>query len=346
MPNRNFHADSNFGQNDDEENVPLFDDKEAATTDLDDDIALALENQVVGDAGRLADLKDPRTLYPKGDFEPQAQDYPGWTDAMHPRPDHGEQSYVGHHRMSGYKTLITGADSGIGRAAAIAYAREGADVAFTYLPEEEQDAAHTVQLIEDAGCRALALPGELQDEKFCQDAIAQTISEFGGLNVLVNNAGYQMTSSKGIEDLTSEQFDHTFKTNVYALFWLTKAALPHLQPGSSIINVSSIQGYHPSASLMDYAATKAAIINLTFSLAESLGERGIRVNAVAPGPIWTPLQPPTQPSEKIVHFGADTPLGRPGQPAELAGTFVLLATSEGSYISGSVIGVTGGRHLA
>ncbi|VXC08871.1 putative oxidoreductase [Arthrobacter sp. 9V] len=315
-------------------------------TDLDEDIAMALVNHVIENPEESEGESDPRSKYPSEEFEPQSQDYPGWTEAMNPRPDHGEQSYVGHHRMMGMRTLITGGDSGIGRAVAIAYAREGADVAFTYLPEEEQDAEQTVQLIEDAGCRALALPGDLQDEEFCQDVIAQTVAEFDGLNVLVNNAGFQMTTGQGIEDLSSEQFDRTFKTNVYALFWLTKAALPHLQPGAAIINTSSIQGYHPSPSLMDYAATKAAINSLTFSLAESLGPRGIRVNAVAPGPVWTPLQPPTQPAEKIEKFGQDTPLGRAGQPAELAATYVLLATEESSYISGSVIGVTGGKHLA
>ncbi|AFR27968.1 SDR family oxidoreductase [Arthrobacter sp. Rue61a] len=315
-------------------------------TELDEDIAMALVNHVINTPDDPEDETDPRTKYPSQEFEPQTQDYPGWTEAMNPRPDHGEQSYVGHHRMMGMRALITGGDSGIGRAVAIAYAREGADVAFTYLPEEEQDAEQTVQLIEDAGSRALALPGDLQDEEFCQEVIAQTVAEFDGLNVLVNNAGFQMTTAQGMEDLSSEQFDRTFKTNVYALFWLTKAALPHLKPGAAIINTSSIQGYHPSPSLMDYAATKAAINSMTFSLAESLGPKGIRVNAVAPGPVWTPLQPPTQPAEKIEKFGQDTPLGRAGQPAELAATYVLLATEESSYISGSVIGVTGGKHLA
>ncbi|MBP2267115.1 NAD(P)-dependent dehydrogenase (short-subunit alcohol dehydrogenase family) [Pseudarthrobacter sp. PvP004] len=315
-------------------------------TELDEDIAMALVNHVINTPDDPEGETDPRTKYPSQEFEPQTQDYPGWTEAMNPRPDHGEQSYVGHHRMMGMRALITGGDSGIGRAVAIAYAREGADVAFTYLPEEEQDAEQTVQLIEDAGSRALALPGDLQDEEFCQEVIAQTVAEFDGLNVLVNNAGFQMTTAQGMEDLSSEQFDRTFKTNVYALFWLTKAALPHLKPGAAIINTSSIQGYHPSPSLMDYAATKAAINSMTFSLAESLGPKGIRVNAVAPGPVWTPLQPPTQPAEKIEKFGQDTPLGRAGQPAELAATYVLLATEESSYISGSVIGVTGGKHLA
>ncbi|MDR6436968.1 NAD(P)-dependent dehydrogenase (short-subunit alcohol dehydrogenase family) [Paenarthrobacter nicotinovorans] len=321
--------------------------EQTENTDLDEDIAMALVNNVVSESYDPDDESgDPRTKYPSGEFQPQTQDYPGWTEAMNPRPDHGEQSYVGHHRMLGRRALITGGDSGIGKAVAIAFAREGADVAFTYLPEEEQDAEHTVQLIEDAGCKALALPGDLRDEEFCQEVIAQTLTEFGGLNVLVNNAGFQMTTNAGIEDLSTEQFDRTFKTNVYALFWLTKAALPHLQPGAAIINTSSIQGYHPSPSLMDYAATKAAINSLTFSLAESLGPKGIRVNAVAPGPVWTPLQPPTQPAGKIQKFGQDTPLGRAGQPAELASTYVLLASEDSSFISGSVIGVTGGKHLA
>ncbi|MFW0771540.1 SDR family oxidoreductase [Paenarthrobacter nitroguajacolicus] len=320
-------------------------DEKTEQTDLDEDIAMALVNHVINTPDDSEET-DPRTKYPSEEFDPQTQDYPGWTEAMNPRPDHGEQSYVGHHRMMGMRALITGGDSGIGRAVAIAYAREGADVAFTYLPEEEQDAEQTVQLIEDAGSRALALPGDLQDEEFCEEVIAQTVAEFDGLNVLVNNAGFQMTTDEGIGDLSSEQFDRTFKTNVYALFWLTKAALPHMKPGAAIINTSSIQGYHPSPSLIDYAATKAAINSMTFSLAESLGPKGIRVNAVAPGPVWTPLQPPTQPAEKIEKFGQDTPLGRAGQPAELAATYVLLATEESSYISGSVIGVTGGKHLA
>ncbi|MGA8787612.1 MAG: SDR family oxidoreductase [Paenarthrobacter sp.] len=321
--------------------------KQTEQTDLDEDIAMALVNNAVSESYDPEDeASDPRTKYPSEEFEPQTQDYPGWTDVMNPRPDHGEQSYVGHSRMLGRRTLITGGDSGIGRAVAIAFAREGADVAFTYLPEEEQDAEHTVKLIQDTGSKALALPGDLRDEEFCLEVIAQTVAEFGGLNVLVNNAGFQMTTSRGIEDLSTEQFDQTFRTNVYALFWLTKAALPHLKPGAAIINTSSVQGYHPCPSLIDYAATKAAVNSMTFSLAESLGPKGVRVNAVAPGPVWTPLQPPTQPAEKIQVFGQDTPLGRAGQPAELASTYVLLASEDSSYISGSVIGVTGGKHLA
>ncbi|SDW02617.1 hypothetical protein SAMN04487912_101173 [Arthrobacter sp. cf158] len=317
------------------------------STELDEDVAMSLVNKVLAGAEEADDENpDPRTTYPSGESKQQSRDYPGWTDAMNPRPDHGEQSYVGHNRMLGRRALITGGDSGIGKAVAIAFAREGADVAFTYLPEEEQDAENTVALIQDAGSRALAFPGDLQDEEFCQEIIAQTVAEFGGLNVLVNNAGFHMTTTRGIEDLDPEQFDRTFKTNVYALFWLTKAALPHLRAGAAIINSSSIQGYHPSPTLIDYAASNAAINSMTFSLAESLGPQGIRVNAVAPGPVWTPLQPPTQPAEEIRTYGQDTPLGRAGQPAELAATYVLLASEDSSYISGSVIGVTGGKHLA
>jgi NAD(P)-dependent dehydrogenase (short-subunit alcohol dehydrogenase family) len=295
-------------------------------------------------AMRGSPLVDPRTAHASEPFPGQRQDYPGWTEAMDPVPDHGENSYQGTHRLEGLTALVTGADSGIGRAVALAYAREGADVAFTYLPEEDGDAAQTVQLVEDAGQRALALPGDLRDEAFCQDVIAQTVATLGKLDVLVNNAGFQM-SVESLEDLETSQLERTFETNVYALLWLAKAALPHLHPGASIINTTSIQGYHPSSSLLDYAATKAAIISLTYSLANSLGGRGIRVNAVAPGPIWTPLQPPTQPVEKIKQFGQDTPLGRAGQPAELAGAFVYLAAQDSTYVSGTVIGVTGGRYL-
>ncbi|RAN76753.1 NAD(P)-dependent dehydrogenase [Bacillus sp. SRB_336] len=294
--------------------------------------------------GGQAPLVDPRTAYASERFPGQQQDYPGWTEAMDPVPDHGEDTYEGNHRLDGLTALITGADSGIGRAVAIAYAREGADVAFTYLPEEDSDAAQTVQLVEDAGQRALALPGDLRDEAFCQDVVAQTVDTLGRLDILVNNAGFQMTIDS-LEDLETSQLERTFETNVYSLIWLAKAALPHLHPGASIINTTSIQGYHPSPTLLDYAATKAAIVSLTHSLAGSLGERGIRVNAVAPGPVWTPLQPPTQPVEKIKNFGQDTPLGRAGQPAELAAAYVYLADPASTYVSGTVIGVTGGRYL-
>lgn len=325
-------------------------DGESGQADLDEDIAMALVNQGIRPSVEPPEEDGEESGAPMGADPaaaagPQPQDY-GWAEATTPRPDYGEQNYVGHHRMMGMRALITGGDSGIGRAVALAYAREGADVAFTYLPEDEQDAEETVKLIDDAGSRALALPGDLQDEEFCQEAVAQTVAEFGGLNVLVNNAGYLLTTSQGLEDLGNEQFDRTFKTNVYALFWLCKAALPHLQPGAAIINTSSIQGYHPGPRLIDFAASKAAVNSMTFSLAEALGPRGIRVNAVAPGDLGTAPQPSAQPMQNPGKSALVIPLGRAGQPAELAPTYVLLATEDSSYISGSVIGVTGGRHLA
>ncbi|MGJ3189559.1 SDR family oxidoreductase [Paenarthrobacter sp. FR1] len=302
------------------------------TTDLDEDIAMALAtNVIVGREEPEEPDSDPQANPPSGEIAPQRQGDPGWAEAGTPHPDHGEQSYVGHHRMVGMRTLITGGNGGIGKAVAIAFAREGADVAFTYLPDAEQDAENTVQLIEAAGSRALALPGDVQDEEFCQEAVAQTAEEFGGLNVLVNAEG-RMNTSTGFEDLSTEQFDQTVKTNLYALFWIVRAALPHLNPGAAIINTSSIQGYHPSPAMIDYAATQAAINSMTFSLAESLGPRGIRVNAVAPG--------------ADQGAGQDIPLGRTGQPADVAAVFVLLASEDASYISGSVVGVTGGKHLA
>ncbi|TVU66823.1 SDR family oxidoreductase [Paenarthrobacter nitroguajacolicus] len=302
------------------------------TTDLDEDIAMALAtNVIVGREEPEEPDSDPPANPPSGEIAPQRQGDPGWAEAGTPHPDHGEQSYVGHHRMVGMRTLITGGNGGIGKAVAIAFAREGADVAFTYLPDAEQDAENTVQLIEAAGSRALALPGDVQDEEFCQEAVAQTAEEFGGLNVLVNAEG-RMNTSTGFEDLSTEQFDQTVKTNLYALFWIVRAALPHLNPGAAIINTSSIQGYHPSPAMIDYAATQAAINSMTFSLAESLGPRGIRVNAVAPGADQGAAQ--------------DIPLGRTGQPADVAAVFVLLASEDASYISGSVVGVTGGKHLA
>lgn len=278
-------------------------------------------------------------------FPAQQQQPPGLTGEMVPEPDHGEQSYVGHGRLDGQVALVTGGDSGIGRAVAIAYAREGADVAFTYLPEEEPDAESTARLVRDAGRTALPLALDLRDREACDVAVTRTVGELGGLDVLVNNAGYQMARDDSIEDLSDERIDRTFKTNLYALLWLTRAAVPHLRkrPGC-IINNASIQAYDPSTSLLDYAATKAAINNLTANLAQHLGSDGIRVNAVAPGPIWTPLQPATQDVEKIESFGSDTPLGRAGQPAEVAPAFVFLASpADASYVSGTVLGVTGGK---
>lgn len=277
-------------------------------------------------------------------FPPQQQQPPGRTDAMDPVPDHGESSYVGHGRLDGRRALITGGDSGIGRAVAIAYAREGADVAFTHLPEERDDAEATRELIEQAGRRAVVIEADLRDSATCDRVVTETVEALGGLDILVNNAGYQMARQEDLEDLTDERIDRTLKTNLYAMFWLTRAAVKHLGEGSSVINNSSIQAFDPSTTLLDYASTKAAINNATVNLAAQLGPRGIRVNAVAPGPIWTPLQPATQDTEKIEKFGQDTPLGRAGQPAEVAPAFVFLASEQdASYVSGTVLGVTGGK---
>ena len=290
--------------------------------------------------------QDPQTQHPEPEQPAQNIPHPGLTYDMRQQPDHGEESYVGSGRLEGKRTLITGGDSGIGRAVALAFAREGADVAIVYLPDEEEDAQETVRLVEAAGRRALTLPGDIRDEAFCSEIVERTVSELGGLDVLVNNAAFQMSQDNGLLDLTTEQLDRTFKTNLYAMFWITKAALPHLQPGSSIINTTSVQAYEPSPQLIDYATTKAGILNFTKALAQQVAEQGIRVNAVAPGPIWTPLIPATMPAEKVKEFGADTPLGRAGQPAELAPAYVFFASQESSYITGERIGVTGGRPLA
>jgi NAD(P)-dependent dehydrogenase (short-subunit alcohol dehydrogenase family) len=290
--------------------------------------------------------QDPQTQHPEPEQPAQNIPHPGLTDDMRQQPDHGEESYVGSGRLEGKRALITGGDSGIGRAVALAFAREGADVAISYLPDEEEDAQETVRLVEDAGRRALTLPGDIRDEAFCAQLVERTVAELGGLDVLVNNAAFQMSQDNGLLDLTTEQLDRTFKTNLYAMFWITKAALPHLQPGSSIINTTSVQAYEPSPQLIDYATTKAGILNFTKALAQQVAEQGIRVNAVAPGPIWTPLIPATMPAEKVKEFGADTPLGRAGQPAELAPAYVFFASQESSYITGDRIGVTGGRILS
>ena len=277
-------------------------------------------------------------------FPPQQQEPPGLTDAMDPVPDHGENSYRGSGRLAGLCALITGGDSGIGRAVAIAFAREGADVAISYLPEEQPDADATAKHVTDAGRRAILLPYDLTEQAACRELADEAAAHLGGIDVLVNNAGFQMARSQNLEETTADQIDRVFKTNLYALFWLTQAVLPHLKRGASIIQNSSIQAYEPSTSLLDYAATKAAINNFTVNLAAEVGPRGIRVNAVAPGPIWTPLQPATQPPEKVEKFGQDTPLGRAGQPAEVAPAFVFLASpAEASYVSGTVLGVTGGK---
>ncbi|QHO70281.1 glucose 1-dehydrogenase [Marisediminicola antarctica] len=287
-------------------------------------------------------FEDPSKKY--ADINPSAQYQagPGLDSALNDTADHGEKSYRGLGRLAGRKALVTGGDSGIGAAVAIAYAREGADVAVSYLPEEEKDAQKVVALIEAAGQKAVALPGDLTDAAFCRELIAIAVKELGGLDILVNNAGKQQTVAD-LADLTDEQFDETFKTNVYAMFWLTKAALPHLGAGSTIINTTSIQAYSPSESLVDYASTKATINAFTKALAQQLAPKGIRVNAVAPGPIWTPLQTAGgQPTEALPEFGEATPLGRPGQPAELAPAYVFLASGESSYVVGETLNVNGG----
>ena len=286
--------------------------------------------------------EDPTTKYPKPPFKEQSQPWPGLASKMDPRPDHGEKSYKGTGRLQGRKALITGGDSGMGRAAAIAYAREGADVAINYLPAEEPDAREVIELIKAEGRKAVALPGDLRDEDFCNKLVADAVQALGGLDILVNNAARQQTH-ESIADITTEQFDWTMKTNIYAPFWITKAALPHLKPGSVIISTTSVQATDPSPDLHDYAQTKAANTSYVRSLAKQLGSKGIRVNGVAPGPIWTPLQVSggaTQ--EKLKSFGGDTPFGRPGQPAELGSIYVQLAANDASYSTGQVYGAAGG----
>ena len=275
----------------------------------------------------------------------QQIDPPGTEREMTPQADHGETSYRGSGRLAGRAAVITGGDSGIGRAVAIAYAREGADVLVSYLsPEEDEDARETARLVEEAGRRCITLRGDIAEAAHCRAIIERAVQEFGRLDILVNNAAFQRTY-KALEDIPDEEWDYTFRTNISAMFYLSKAAAPHMKPGSSIINVSSIQSDKPNPMLLAYASTKGAISNFTAGLAQMLGEKGIRVNAVAPGPIWTPLIPSTMPPEKVESFGEDTPLGRPGQPRELAGIFVLLASEEGSYMNGGIYPVTGGTPL-
>ena len=271
--------------------------------------------------------------------------HPGLTRQMDEQPDHGEESYVGSGRLEGKRAVITGGDSGIGRAVAIAYAREGADVLLSYLPEEQEDAEETARWVRDAGRKAVLVPGDIRSEEHCREIVDRAVSELGGIDVLVNNAAYQMAQEGGILDVTTEQLDRVMKTNIYAMFWLTRAALEHMGEGGSIINTSSIQGYQPSPQLLDYAVTKAGIINFTRGLAQQLAERGIRVNTVAPGPIWTPLIPATMPEGKVESFGEDTPEGRPGQPAELAPAYVFFASQESSYTTGQRLGVAGGKMM-
>ena len=272
----------------------------------------------------------------------QSQQHPGSDAELAPQADHGEQSYRGTGRLTGRRALVTGADSGIGRAVALAFAREGADVVLSYLPEEEADAREAARWVEQAGRTAVLAPGDISDEEHCVALVQRTVDDLGGIDLLVNNAAHQMAQS-GIGAISTEQFDRVMKTNVYAMFWLCRAAVPHLAPGSSIINTSSVQAYEPSPSLLDYATTKAAIVTFTRGLAIELAERGIRVNTVAPGPVWTPLIPATMPAEQVEGFGSDTPMGRVAQPAEVAPAFVFLASQEASYITGERIGVAGGK---
>ncbi|PWC36563.1 dehydrogenase [Azospirillum sp. TSO35-2] len=286
--------------------------------------------------------QDPRFKYPRPPYKGQSQPWPGLAGGMDPRPDHGETSYKGSGRLAGRKALITGGDSGIGRAAAIAYAREGADVAINYFPTEEPDAREVIALIEAEGRTGLALPGDLREERFCQTLVADAIAGLGGLDIVVCNAGRQQ-ACQSILDLTTEEFDATMKTNIYAPFWIIKAALPHLQPGAAIIGTTSEQAYDPTPELYHYAQTKAATMNYVKSLAKQFAAKGIRVNGVAPGPIWTPLQVSGGAfQEKLKHFGEQTPLGRAGQPVELAGIFVQLAAEDGSFATGQIYGSAGG----
>ncbi|MFH9657148.1 SDR family oxidoreductase [Streptomyces sp. NPDC017248] len=286
---------------------------------------------------------NPVTQHARPDFPSQDQPHPGHTGPMDPPPDHGEDSYRGSGRLDGRKTVITGGDSGIGRAVALAYAREGADVLFTYLAEEEDDARETARLVEDAGRKAVAVPCDIREESNCRELIRRAVDEFGRIDVLVNNAAYQMAQPDGIEAISTEQFDRVLRTNLYGMFWLTKFALPHIPAGGCVINTTSVQAYQPSPPLLDYAMTKGAIVTFTQGLAQMVAERGIRVNAVAPGPVWTPLIPATLPD--TAEFGKQSPLGRPAQPAELAPAYVYLASPQASFITAEILNATGGTPL-
>ena len=294
----------------------------------------------------LITLKDPRSQYPGPPSSIELQPAPASQATMSQKPDCGELSYKGSGRLAGRKALLTGADSGIGRAAAIAFAREGADVAISYLPQEQEDAEEVAGYIREAGRKAVLLPGDVSHEGFCQRLVADAIEQLGGLDILVNNAA-KMGKTEGLLDTSTERFDSLMKTNIYSIFWITKAAVPHLKPGASIINTTSIQGFQPSGNIFDYAVTKAAIANFTKGLSEALMEKhGVRINAVAPGPIWTPLQEADGDEEKLKKLGSSTPYKRPGQPVELAPVYVLLASQEASYITGEIYGITGGMGVA
>ena len=283
------------------------------------------------------------TTYPTPPFDTPRQPMPGSTHAMSPLPDHGEETYKGSGRLAGKKAIITGGDSGIGRAVAIAYAREGADVLISYLDEDE-DAEETKAWVERAGRKAILVPGDIQYAPHCKEIIDSAVSQLGGIDILVNNAAHQASFSD-IGDISDEEWELTFRTNIHAMFYLTKAAVPHMKPGSAIINTASINADSPSPHLLAYATTKGAIQNFTAGLAQMLADKGIRANAVAPGPIWTPLIPSTMPDENVKNFGKQVPMQRPGQPAELATSYVMLADPLSSYVSGATIAVTGGKPI-
>jgi NAD(P)-dependent dehydrogenase (short-subunit alcohol dehydrogenase family) len=288
--------------------------------------------------------QDPKQRGPQPPFPEQEQPYPGLEAEMQPRADHGEQSYQGSGLLTGKKAIITGGDSGIGRAVALAFAREGADVLISYL-NEEPDATETVRLVEEAGRQAIAVPGDISDEAHCRRLVERATGELGGLDILINNAAYQM-HHESIQEISAQEWDHTFRVNISAMFHLCKAALPQMRQGGAIINTASIQAYKPSSSLLAYATTKGAIVTFTKALAEEALKQGVRVNCVAPGPVWTPLIPATTPGEQTAQFGAQSPMGRPAQPAELAPIYVFLASPSSSYIVGEVVGVTGGTPLS
>ena len=308
-------------------------------------LAQGMAGPTAGAAGAMpaVPLRDPRTKYTSRPFPEQRQPWPALASKMNPRPDHGETSYKGSGRLAGRKALLTGGDSGIGRAAAIAFAREGADVAINYYPTEEPDAREVVDLIRQAGRRAVALPADIRTKDACEKLVADAVRQLGGLDLLVNNAAYQQ-SKADISEITDEQFQRTFETNVYAMFRISKAAIPHMPPGSVIVNTGSVNSYDPGEELLDYASTKGAILIFTKGLAKQLAKKGIRVNMVAPGPIWTPLQVAGgQLPGKMGEFGQETPLGRAGQPAELAPLFVMLASDEASFTTGTAVGANGGK---
>ncbi|MET9514408.1 SDR family oxidoreductase [Streptomyces sp. NPDC002994] len=287
--------------------------------------------------------ENPVTKHPQPELPDQEQEHPGWTGPMDPPPDHGEDSYRGNGLLKGLAAVVTGGDSGIGRAVCLAFAREGADVLLTHLPEEDKEAAETSRLVEEAGRRAVAVSCDIRDEEQCRALIDRAITEFGHINILVNNAAYQMSQPDGISAITTDQFDRVMKTNLYGMFWLSKMALPHIPEGGCIINSSSVQAYKPSPHLLDYAMTKSAIVAFTQGLAQMVASSGIRVNAVAPGPVWTPLIPATMPD--TTKFGKQAPLGRPAQPAEMAPAYVFLASPQASYITAEIVNATGGTPL-